>query len=153
MRKLMWFTLGFGAACALCVYFGLYLWLAIAVLLLTIGAMIGAKWCKAFRIPALSLLGALVAFVWFGCYQMLYLQPLKDMDGQTAFISARASDYSYETDYGSAVEAELYINRKKYNVLVYLNDTVTLVPGDWIDGEFRLRYTLGGLDPATYHRG
>lgn len=153
MRKLMWFTLGFGAACALCVYFGLYLWLAIAVLFLTIGAMIGAKWCKAFRIPALSILGALVAFVWFGCYQMLYLQPLKDMDGQTAFISARASDYSYETEYGSAVEAELYINRKKYNVLVYLNDTVTLVPGDLIDGEFRLRYTLGGLDPATYHRG
>lgn len=153
MRKLMWFTLGFGAVCALCVYFGFQIWAALGAVVLLFIAMVGAKWCKALRFAALSILGAVAAFLWFSIYQMAYLQPVMGLDGETDFISARASDYSYDTDYGSAVEAEVYLERRKYNVLVYLNTKENLVPGDWIEGEFRLRCTLGGKEPATYHRG
>ena len=153
MRKLMWFTLGFGAVCALCVYFGFQIWAALGAVVLLFIAMVGAKWCKALRLAALSILGAVAAFLWFSIYQMAYLQPVMGLDGETDFISARASDYSYDTDYGSAVEAEVYLERRKYNVLVYLNTKENLVPGDWIEGEFRLRCTLGGKEPATYHRG
>ena len=153
MRKLMWFTLGFGGVCALCVYCGLKPWMALLLSALAVGAIVAAKRCSIFRAAALSLLGAVAGLAWFFSYQLLYLQPIMDMDGQIAVVSARASDYSYDTDYGSAVEAELYIGRKQYNVLLYLNERTNLVPGDWVEGEFRLRCTLGGAEPATYHRG
>ena len=153
MRKLMWFTIGFGAVCAVCAYFGLYLWFAVLMTVLAIGTMVVAKWCRPFQVVALSLLGAVVALAWLFCYQRIYYQTIMDMDGQTEFISVRATDYSYETDYGSAVEAQAAIDGRKYNVLVYLNEPVTLIPGDWVEGRFRLRCTLGVSEPATYHRG
>ena len=153
MRKLMWFTIGFGAACVLCTYGGVFPLMSVFLLICCLGAMIGSKWCKGLRIVALSLIGALAAFVWFSCYQMLYLQPALDADGTITFLSARASDYSYETDYGSAVEAEIELEGQKYKALVYLNEKADLVPGDLIEGEFRLRCTMGGKESATYHRG
>lgn len=153
MRKLMWFTIGFGAACAVCAYWGVFPLITILVLTLGLGAMVGAIWWKPLRMAALVAIGALTAMAAFSCYEMLYLQPVREMDGTTAAISARASDYSYETDYGSAVEASIYLDGQRYGVLVYLNEKVSLVPGDWIEGQFRLRCTLGGAEQATYHRG
>ena len=153
MRKLMWFTIGFAAASALCAYIGLHQLLAIVALLCSIGAMIGSKWCKGLRMASLSLVGAMAAIIWFSCYQMLYLQPAMDVDGDISFISARASDYSYRTNYGSAVEAEIELEGKQYKALMYLNEKADLVPGDFVEGEFRFRCTLGGKESATYHRG
>lgn len=153
MRKLMWFTIGFGLACGLCIYVGLYPVLTIGTFLLGLGAVIGSIWCKPIRMAALSFVGAMVAFIWFSCYQMLYLQPMMDADGEELFLSARASDYSYETSYGSAVKAEITLDGQRYNVLVYMNTKSVLIPGDRVEGTFRLRCTLGGKEAATYHRG
>ena len=153
MRKLMWFSIGFGAACAICVYAGLVNWINILVLLTGLGFAIGGKWCKPLRMAALTAVGAMAALIWFSCYQMLYLQPAMDADGETLFVRGCASDYSYETGYGSAVKAEVELGGQKYNVLMYLNSKSQLVPGDEIEGEFRLRCTLGGNEAATYHRG
>ena len=153
MRKLMWFTIGFAAAIALCVYVGLYPLVSIFVLVCAISAMIGSRWCKGLRMTSLSLVGAMVALLWFTCYHMIYLRPVMDLDGDTSFIIARVSDYSYDTNYGSAAEAEIEVGGQRYKVLVYLNEKVDLVPGDLIEGQFRLRCTMGGKETATYHRG
>ena len=153
MRKLMWFTLGFGGLSAASVYFGLNPWMSVAVLLLGLGTAIGAKWCKPLRMATLTAVGAMAALVWFSCYQMLYLQPVMEADGEIISIGARASDYSYESGYGSAVEAEVSIHGQRYNALVYLNSNTVVVPGDVIEGNFRLRCTLGGKENPTYHRG
>ena len=153
MRKLMWFVIGFGAACGLCVWAGVMPWVSAAVLLLGLGAAIGGKWLRVLRIAALTLVGSMTAIVWFSCYQMLYLQPVMDSDGQTQSIYATAVDYSYETNYGSAVEVEIGVNGQQYRALMYLNTKNPVVPGDAIEGEFRLRCTLGGEENATYHRG
>lgn len=153
MRKLMWFTIGFAAACAVCIYAGCRPLIAILTLLCAIGVMVGSKWCNRLRMASLSMLGALVAFVWLACYQMLYLQPVMDADGMIADVSLRASDYSYDTDYGTAVEAQIELEGQRYKALVYVNEKVDLFPGDLIEGQFRLRCTLGGKESATYHRG
>ena len=152
MRKLMWFTLGFGAACALGTYVYSNWLIAIAALLLSAGALVlEGKW-KYLRIAAAVCLGVAVGSTWFYIYNGLYLQDAWLMDGESLTIDAEATNYSYETNYGSAVEATIQVNGKRYDVLLYLDDAKLIIPGDRITGEFRLRYTNGSKEP-TYHRG
>lgn len=152
MRKLMWFTLGFGAACALGTYVYSHWLIAIAALLLSAGALVlEGKW-KYLRIAAAVCLGGAVGSTWFYIYNGLYLQDAWLMDGESLTIDAEATNYSYETNYGSAVEATIQVNGKRYDVLLYLDDAKLIIPGDRITGEFRLRYTNGSKEP-TYHRG
>lgn len=152
MRKLMWFTLGFGAACALGAYVYCHWWMALAALLLGVAAFFMRKKWKPLRVAAAILLGIAVGTGWYYAYNGLYLQEAWLLDGQTLTISAEVTDYSYETDYGCAVEAEIRAGGKRYTVRMYLDDTKHLIPGDRIMGEFRLRYTNDREEP-TYHRG
>ena len=153
MRKLMWFTLGFGAACGLGAYVFSHWLVAIAALLLSVIALaLKGKW-KHLRVAAAVCLGFAVGAAWFYAYNGVYLKDAWLMDGKTVTITAEATDYSYETDYGSAVEAAVKINGTNYDVLLYLNDTKALIPGDRITGELRLRYTNGSVTESTYHRG
>lgn len=154
MRKLMWFTIGFGTACVLGAYLAwipLGLTAAIAVLLWITMLLLKRKW-KPFRIVAAILLGVALGSAWFGGYNELYLFVPKNMDGRTLTVTAEVTDYSYETNYGSAVEARLCRGGKEYDVLLYLDEAKMLIPGDQITGKFQFRYTNGGEEP-TYHRG
>ena len=63
-------------------------------------------------------------------------------------------DYSYETNYGSAVDGVLEMGGKPYQIRIYLNETAEIVPGDTIKGTFRFRVTTpDGAEEATYHPG
>ena len=152
MRKLMWFTLGFGAACALAAYVYCHWWVILAALALTVAAFVLRNKWNHLRIAAAVLLGITLGTGWFYTYNGLYLQDAWLMDGQIVKISAEVTDYSYGTDYGSAVEADIHRGGKHYAVRLYLDDAKQLIPGDRITGEFRLRYTNRSDDP-TYHRG
>lgn len=153
MRKLMWFTIGFAAACGICVYFGFHpALLAVAAVAFVAFFAAAFKW-KAMKWPAVVFLGCLAASVFFLGYQAVYLKPAAEADGTKSVISAEVTDYSYETSYGGAVEATVRMNGRSYGALVYLDEYVHLIPGDRVEGLFRLRCSNGGQMDPTYHRG
>jgi competence protein ComEC len=149
----MWFTIGFGASVALCAYAGFYPVVLILLAILAAAAAVAAFRWKKIRITAFVLAGAAAAMVFFLGYRAVYLQPTSEMDGTEQLISAEVTDYSYETDFGGAVEASIRMEGRQYRAVVYLDEYVHLIPGDRIEGLFRLRCTTGGREEATYHRG
>ena len=153
MRKLMWFTIGFALAVALCAYVGFITAVLIALAVCAIGAVAASIRWKKLRIPAFILAGAAAAMVFFLGYRAVYLQPASAMDGTEQVISAEVTDYSYETDFGGAVEASIRMEGRQYRAVVYLDEYVHLIPSDRIEGLFRLRCTTGGREEATCHRG
>lgn len=154
MRKLVWFTIGFGIACGIAGYFdrmpiGI---VAIVALLIGIGMTVLMKKWKPLRIGVAILLGIAVGAGWFCGYNYLYLRSAKIMDGRTIAVTAEVTGYSYATNYGGAVEAQVRRAGRNYDVLLYLDEPQHLIPGDVIEGSFRFRYTAAGED-LTYHRG
>lgn len=153
MRKLMWFTLGFGAACALCAYVlprELLLLTALCAATLTAGAAFLAGKPRA----ALALLGCTVGLCWFSLFWSGYLAPAAALDGVTQEAVIRVTDDSYETAYGTGVDGTVTIGGKAYQVRAYLDEKQALEPGNVVQGQFRFRITTpDGASAATYHQG
>ena len=155
MRKLMWFTLGFGAACAFGAYCGMS-WVLSLGLFAGAAAVIllfAVKFWRPCRIAAAIGIGLLAGCLMLQIYDVATLSAARQLDGQTIWKTVIVHDYSYEYGYGSAVDGSVEIDGKQYRVRVYLNDVVELEPGNRIVGEFKFRYTsAGGLDEVLYHR-
>lgn len=154
MRKLVCLTLGFGLSCALCAYLlpagKLWILCGCCLFLFLLALVTGKKG----RRVVLFLLGLSLGSIWYWCYSGFYLAGAIHMEGKTALATVRVSDYSYETDYGSAAEGTVTVDGKSYRVKVYLKDRRELTPCDTLTGEFRFRTTLpGGTKPSTYHKG
>lgn len=155
MRKLMWFSVGFGAACALAVYA-----LPLSFLIpagLVCGVMTAALLLlgkKKLWFPAGIILGLCLGLLWYRGYDGLLLSPVRALDGQETTVQLTASDYSWETDYGICVDGKAKLGGRTVRVRMYLNERTTLEPGDRVTGNFRLRYTApGGKENATFHSG
>ncbi len=155
MRKLMWFSIGFGAACAFCAYSYvdfLYLMPLLVGLFCALFRAISSR-IRNFRIPAMVCFGLAVGFLWFCIYDAGYVGKARNMDGITSQTTITASDYSYTTEYGAAVDGKVTIDNATFSVRVYLNDDVNLKPGDVLNGEFRHRFTsYGGMQEPNYLR-
>ena len=157
MRKLMWFTLGFGAVCAICAYgwFCEGLWIPAACFagVFLVSAVLQRKW-KSLRIVTAISFGISLGLGWFQCYSNLYLKPAAAMDEVTVQVTAYCTDYSYETEYGSAVDGYFFLDGKPYRAKFYLNSVTTGEPGDLLSGVFKLRVTTEDSDKgSTYHVG
>ena len=157
MRKLMWFAMGFGAACAFCAYAwvteGLFI-LAAGFLALFGAIAIGTRWFKWLKPAAAVCLGIAMGFAWFQLYSSAYLSRTADLDGAMAEVTARCTDYSYETDYGSAVEGFLYLDGKPYRGKFYVNSPTEMEPGDVLKSKFQLRLTTSdSAEGPTFHQG
>ena len=155
MRKLVWFSLGFGAACCLCAYVitgSSRVILAAAVGFLTLFAAIAGRKFALFRRIAAVLLGFAMGVGWFILYDGFYLNAAGTMDGKTANAVIRVSDYSYETAYGIGVDGTVQLEGKSYRLRAYLDLDKTLEPGDMISGQFRFRATTP-KESRTYHAG
>ena len=137
MRKLMWFAVGFAAACALGVYLlsGIWLCLCAAFCLLPAIALCFVKTRHA-KITAAVLFGCCVAFVWVFGFDALYLSSARKLDGQTLTLTFEASDYSYDTDYGIAVDGTVLLDGNTYQMKAYLSQKEALTPGDRVAGTF-----------------
>lgn len=152
MRKLMWLTLGFGLACALCAY-----WLGKGTVL----ALAAFAWavCLAIRQRRLSRLGLLAwglaaGCSWFSVFHIWFLEPVISLDGNQKPAVIFAQDYSTPTKYGGSVSGRMEYEGKSYAVYAYLDGDQEVCPGDTISGTFRFRVTVpGGEEEATYHRG
>lgn len=153
VRKLMWFTIGFGIACAV----GTYLWTGsriwAAVFLFAGIALHFLKDNPYLRRISAVCLGFSLGMAWFLTYDAAYTQPIRELDGEIVELELTTCGYSWETDYGSAVDCCTQIDGKQYKVRVYLNKDYELEPWTNIRGSFKLRLTTdGGLEEPTFHR-
>ena len=157
MRKLMLFTIGFGAACAVCAYGwfcdGLIVPACMFACLFICCLLAGSRERK-LRIPAVICLGICAGLLWFQGYSSLYLSRAADVDGITANITAYCTDYGYQTESGTAAEGFLYLEGRPYQAKLYVRGDVAIEPGDMLFGEFDLRVTTADSSRgATYHPG
>ena len=157
MRKLMLFTMGFGAACAFCAYAWITEGLVIPSIcfaaLFTL-LLIGSHWVKVLRVPAVIALGIAVGLGWFQMYSANYLSLASELDGKVADVTAQCTDYSYLTDYGTAVEGKLYLEGKPFRAKFYVSGEIEMAPGDVLTGAFQFRVTTpDGADEVTAHQG
>lgn len=152
MRGLLWFTMGFGAVCGLWAY-GLWSSWMVWVLLALLGiCLIGQKWVNC-RIMLLAVCGCLCAGIWTACYQHFYLSPLLSLDGAEQELSITASDYSLDLNYGTRVDGVLNWNGRRCQIRVYLEEDVSIAPGDTLRGTFQLAATIpGGQEESDYHQ-
>lgn len=156
MRRLVWFALGFGAACGLGSDLAPGLWL----LPMAAGAVLlwGVLMLLRNRGPALAAgtlagLGLALGFLWFFLYDGVYLQPARQGDGQTVELTLRVEGYPVQTDDGCSVDGTAFLAGRRYGTRLYLRQEQTLEPGDWVTVTGQLRLTAqGGSREPTYHR-
>lgn len=152
MRKLMWFTVGIAMGCGLCAYLLTEAWILPICMFGTILALAGIPLKRIRRISLVGI-GLVLGLLWCLFFRDLYLQPAMAVDGQTMEVTISATDYSYETDYGSAFDGKVTLDGWIFSVRSYVDTKDSIVPGDQVTGSFRMRYTPGGEKDATYHPG
>lgn len=156
MRKLMWFTIGFGTACALSVYLlpaSLLLWVGIPLGILALAGSFLP--CNTYGKIAIFLsFGLFLGFLWFQIFDHIYLNPARNLDGNMVELTLEVTDFSFDSGYGITADAKTQLEGKSYRVRAYLHREEAVTPGTVITGQFELRYTApGGSKPATYHGG
>ena len=157
MRKLMWFTVGFGISCVLFAWllptFLLFYAAIGAAALAGLSALLTVKW-KSLRIIAVSAFGCAAGLLWCMLFFGQYLAYPSSLDGTEQFLAATVTDHSYETGYGLGVDAVTILDGKPYQIRMYLEDTDPLQPGDKVEGLFQSRLTTPQSQKgATYHQG
>ena len=155
MRKLMWFTIGFGASAAL----GAYCFRGTGLLILIAAALVMAVLAVFFRrypvaaCCGLVLLGAAIGAGVFYTYDTAYISQARMMDGKVTEIILRADSYGWETDYGTSVDGRIRLEGRTYQVRLYLDEELVISPGDEIRTAVKLRLTdEGGHKEPTFHR-
>ena len=116
MRRFLWLGAGFSVGCLLGAYlFGGWT-LSLGILLLAAGGLL-----LVFRkqTVGLAVLGLAIGFVWFSAFTGISLAPAKEADGRILSLTATAVDYSYETGYGTAVDAKLILSGKTFRCRLY----------------------------------
>ena len=144
MRKLVYFALGFCAGCGLLAYklISLCVPLFLVLSLLLASAILLSRRQEKARIVNYMVLGLLSAAIWFGVFEKQYLADIDALHGKMDCVSIVLSDYSEETDYGTAANGILMRNGKPCPVRVYLDREEILPPGTKLTGSFRFRTTL-----------
>jgi len=142
MRKLMWFAIGFTAACAAGAYLlsllEIYLFSILFFVIWLAAALIFQTGGKAVK---LLLLGCAAAFLWMGIYTTAYLSPAEKLNGETVEEQIIITDYSVPTEYGIAAEGRITLNGKSYKIKLYSYMLEDLCPGDTLSGKTELLYT------------
>ena len=156
MRRLLWFAIGFGAACALCVYLlpvSLLLWAGLSLAVLSvIGVFLPFDGNG--KIAVYLCLGLSIGFLWFHIFDSQYLAPIRNFDGKKVELTIEITDFSFDSNYGITADGKIQLEGKTYQVRTYLHQEEAVTPGTFISGQFELRYTApGGTNPATYHGG
>ncbi len=142
MRKLMWFAIGFTAACALGVYAVTGNWLlllAVAFAVILLGTIFlykekgkGMLWLIA---------GCTAAFIWLWIYDTNYLCVPRNHDGQTVKTQIEITDYSEPTDFGICADGKIRLDGKWYKIRLYCYCLAQLKPSDVLEADTELLYT------------
>lgn len=143
MRKLAWLTLGFGIADVLCAYF-LPSWMAAAsVILLAVGLLLllGQKYFRFLRVITVATIGFALGTAWFFAYDAVYLNTVRNLDGQILEGALEVKDYPNQVNYGYSVEVLYRDSSKTYHAIAYLRDAPDVRPGDTLSGPFLCRFS------------
>lgn len=156
MRRLMWLSIGFGAACALGVYLlpvSVLLWIGIPLAILSgIGLFLPLNAYR--KIAVFLCLGLSGGSIWYQIFDSQHLAPARSLDGTTVEMTLEVADYSFDSNYGITVDGKAALSGRTYQIRAYLHREEPVSPGTRITGEFELRYTApGGQKAATYHSG
>ncbi len=157
MRRLMWFTIGFAAACGV----GTTLLWTVSLTPLAVYAVICGLICFAIRRKGVAvyafsmlLLGIGCGISWLAAYKSLYLAPLEKIDGESFSASVTITGYSEKTDYGCSVDALAFFDGKPYTLRVYQKGSQQLTPGTVLEASFKFRLTTpNGQKDSSYYRG
>ena len=175
MRKLAWFSAGFGMACLLsCYVAGGWIPAAVSAALFIISLLVWRSvrphgWespdisrlprrrrlsLQIFRRLAALCLGCALAFVWFSVYSTLFYAPAEKLVGTEQTISGEVSSYPEETSIGGYyMTLRLDGDFRSPDVLLYgSGDWGDLNPGDRVTCTAELRpsvYLFG--DETTYY--
>jgi len=151
VRKLLWFTLGFGAACAFCAYGRDPILLVLPALALLTAYVTGKS--RTFQLM-LTVFGIVVGLFWFSRFEVRTLHPLYALDGITKNAQIRCSSYPEKTDYGLRAEGTILLGEKEYPVVLYLDEGQSLEPGVALSGSYRFQVTApGGQKESSYYQG
>ena len=107
------------------------------------------KWLRG----VLILYGAALGLLFAGGYEMLKVEPVLAYDNVETELTAIAVDYSQENVYGTNVEAEITLPNLRFRAVLYLDDDLSLKPGDEISGRFYLRDSLASGNYSYYSDG
>lgn len=153
MRKLMWFTIGFTAACAIGAYLlsGYWLLLLIPICLVLLGIAFCISTDRG-RLCRCLLIGCITGLLWNWGYDCIHLSPARSHHERAEIISIEVTDYSISTDIGIIADGRVELEGQSYKTRFYVNEALQLSPGDQVEGGFLLRYT-GDVEDGTYHRG
>ncbi len=153
----MWFAIGFAAACGLSAYGERDLWIlpACVTLLVLMAVFLAIRKKRTMIQPAIAvLLGCFVGIIWFGGYHHFYLRPAEAFHEESLVLSVTASDFGYDTTYGTGLDGVTSLDGKPYQIRVYLREKVDVAPGDTLQGIFSIRITTQGeRDFSTYYQG
>jgi len=157
VRKLMLFTIGFGAACAYCAYRwtceGLFL-PAICFMGIFAAMLLAGKSMEKLYLAAAVSLGIAFGCLWFQGYHSVILSPAEELDRKTVGMTLYCTDFGKPTDYGMSVEGFVYVEGIPCKARFYINAPVETEPGDILTGEFRLRTTTNpGKSAGNYLQG
>ena len=124
MRRLAFLALGFSGAMlaltgVLWAYAGYFCVAAGAAFVLT--ALAGLRFRKS-RIPAVILLGAVLAGAWLLVLQRCYYAPFYELDDRTVSGEVLLTEKPTSSDYGFQATGSLNWQGKQYPVLVYLKE-------------------------------
>lgn len=152
VRKLMWFVIGFTAACAVGVYVVRGNWLLL--LCLPFFALTGL--CFAWKgrhaqVLRLIFFGCGAAFLWVWIFCGAYLTGAEKMNGQSIECTVQITDYCEVTDWGIAAEGKVELDEKTYRIRIYSAQIDVLSPGDSVEGEFKLTTTVSPDLEISYH--
>ena len=140
MRKLVWFTLPFAAACLLSVYV-----LRSASWMLLIGCGLALLPLLAGLLPqtirsrgrVLSL-GLACGFLYCGLYGAILTEPVLRRTPESCPIEAECLSYPSQSRYGWLVDARTHLEGRTVRVRLYLPQTAgEIEPGDTISGQVR----------------
>ena len=156
MRKLMWITIGFAAACGLFAYVisvdAVKICCIAAGLCACVFAVPGRKYRVFARVACLCL-GVLAGSLWYGIFHIHYLSAASAMEGKTECVTIRTTDISTQSDFGISVPAIVELDGRQYRVKAWLDRTEPLEAGFRITAPFRFAMTAPKEDPASYHSG
>lgn len=140
----MWFTIGFGGACAFGAYCYVPWMLPVALLFVLLSVLFGVLTKKKLqlRIGCAVCLGIAAGLAFFWGYNEVLLQNARAVDGKTERVSIEVTDYSYATQHGCGFDGRVTLEGKTYNVRVYLNKYERLEPGHRVRGNFRFQVTF-----------
>ncbi len=129
-----------GGFCAAALAFALGLpWLpalpALAAALAGAGFLCRRGWS---RRAALLLAGLAAGLLWCRGYDLRALQPRPAWDGRLETLEAEAAGYTRPTDYGTATDAVLTLDGRRYRAVLYGGADLDLSPGDRLTGAMEL---------------